>query len=73
MTLLLTDAAHAIIRSTSVGLGVTAVAVAVLMSAQWLEWSNGKRGSLRRVVLWVAAADLAVLGSLVVLRFVIIA
>ncbi len=65
--------AHSIIRSTSVGIGVTVVAVVVLMSAQWLEWSNGKRESLRRIVLWVAAADLAVLGSLVVLRFLIIA
>ncbi len=73
MTLLSTGALHAIIRSTFVGLGVTAVAVALLMSAQWLEWSNGNRGSLRRVVLWVAAADLAMLGFLVVLRFLVIA
>jgi hypothetical protein len=73
VTLLSTSAAHAIIESTSVGLGVTAVAVAILMIAQWLEWSNGKRESLSRLVLWVAAADVAVLGSLIVLRFVIIA
>jgi hypothetical protein len=73
VTLLSTGAAHAIIGSTSLGLAVTVVAVAVLMSAQWLEWSNGKRGALHRVVLWLAAADLAVLGSLVLLRFLTIA
>jgi hypothetical protein len=73
VTLLSTDAAHAIIESTGVGIGVTVVAVAVLMCAQWLEWSGGKRELLRRVVLWVAAVDLAVLGCLVVLRFLIIA
>lgn len=73
MILLSTDAAHAIIKSTGVGVGITVVAVVALMSAQWLEWSNGKRESLRRVVLWVAVADLTILGSLVVLRFVIIA
>lgn len=73
MTLLSTGAAHAIIESTGVGFGVAIVAVAALMSAQWLEWSDGKRESLRRIVLWVAAIDLAVLGCLVVLRFLIIA
>ncbi len=73
MTPLSTGAAHAIITSISVGLGVTAVAVTLLVSMQWLEWSNGKRGLLRRVMLWVAATDLMVLGSLVVLRFLTIA